>query len=172
MPSIYDHLYVHLIFSVKNSASTLRREWRQPIQRTFASVLTLHGHHLVASAVLHDHVHLLIRQHPRPLLNSLVVTLKKDSRSWLLLLDPERTTAFRWQKGYAAFSVSRSRIGLVRRYLAHQESYHMSTTLKQEMDALLEPRWEEAGERETVRSEAVSIVADPDDALSEVNPTA
>ncbi len=165
MPGIYDHIYVHIIFSVKNSASTIRREWRQPMQRTFAAILTVYGHQMVASAVMHDHVHLLVRQHPRMLLNTMLARLKKDSVQWLRELDPEHANAFRWQKGYAAFSVSRSRTGLVRRYLAHQESYHMRTNLKQEMESLLEQRWDEADIEHETAVRSVSIVADPSDAM-------
>jgi REP element-mobilizing transposase RayT len=165
MPGIYDHLYVHVIFSVKNSASTIRREWRQPMQRTFATILTVCGHQMVASAIMHDHVHILIRQHPRMLLNSLVSRIKKDSAQWLHELDPEHAAVFRWQKGYAAFSVSRSRVGLVRRYLAHQESFHMQMNLKQEMESLLESKWDESDIEHEPVGRAVSIVAEPIDTL-------
>lgn len=161
MPGIYDHIYVHIIFSVKNSASTIRREWRHPLQRTFASILTVYGHQMVASAVMHDHVHLLVRHHPRMLLNTMLAKLKKDSAQWLQELDPENASAFRWQKGYAAFSVSRSRTGLVRRYLAHQESYHMRINLKQEMESLLELQWDETDIEQGAAARAISIVAEP-----------
>jgi putative transposase len=166
MPGIYDHLYVHVIFSVKNSASTIRREWRQPMQRNFAAILTIYGHQMVASAIMHDHVHLLIRQQPRMLLNTIVVKLKKDSTIWLQQVDPEHSAAFKWQKGYAAFSVSRSRTGLVRRYLAHQESYHMRMNLKQEMESLLESKWDDVDTEHEGIVQRISIVADPIDALS------
>jgi putative transposase len=161
MPGIYDHLYVHIIFSVKNSASTIRREWRQPMQRTFAAILTVCGHQMVSSAIMHDHVHILIRIQPRMLLNTMVAKLKKDSAKWLHELDPDNASAFRWQKGFAAFSVSRSRTGLVRRYLAHQESYHMRMNLKQEMESLLEPKWDEIDIEHDTASGALSIVAEP-----------
>lgn len=166
MPGIYDHLYVHVIFSVKNSASTIRREWRQPMQRTFATILTIYGHQMVASAIMHDHIHLLIRQQPRMLLNTMVVRLKKDSTRWLQEIDPEKAPVFRWQKGYAVFSVSRSRTGLVRRYLAHQESYHMRMNLKQEMESLLESKWDDIDTGQDASVQKWSIVADPLEALA------
>lgn len=135
------------------------------MQRTFAAILTVGGHQLVASAVLHDHVHILIRQHPRTLLNTLVSKLKKESEHWLHGMDPEHGTVFKWQKGYAAFTVSRSRTSLVRRYLAHQESFHMRVNLKQELDSLLEPKWDDQDIEHTQPSSLISIVADPSDAL-------
>lgn len=137
------------------------------MQRTFAAILTVGGHQLVASAVLHDHVHILIRQHPRTLLNTLVSKLKRESEHWLHGMDPEHGKVFKWQKGYAAFTVSRSRTGLVRRYLAHQESFHMRVNLKQELDSLLEPKWDDQDIEHTQPPSLVSIVADPSDALEQ-----
>lgn len=134
------------------------------MQRTFATILTIYGHQMVASAIMHDHVHLLIRQQPRMLLNTMVVRLKKDSTRWLQEVDPEKATVFRWQKGYAVFSVSRSRTGMVRRYLAHQESYHMRMNLKQEMELLLESKWEDVDTDENASIQPLSIVADPSEA--------
>lgn len=138
MPGIFDHIYVHIVFSIKDSASTIRREWRQPMQRTFAAILTIYGHQLVASAVQHDHVHILIRHHPRMLLPTVISKLKKESVQWLRQIDPELSSQFRWQKGYAVFSVSRNRIGSVRNYLAQQDQYHVLHTIKTEMERLLE----------------------------------
>lgn len=136
------------------------------MQRTFATILTIYGHQMVASAIMHDHIHLLIRQQPRMLLNTMVVRLKKDSTRWLQEIDPEKAPVFRWQKGYAVFSVSRSRTGLVRRYLAHQESYHMRMNLKQEMESLLESKWDDTDTGQDASVQKWSIVADPLEALA------
>lgn len=136
------------------------------MQRTFATILTIYGHQMVASAIMHDHIHLLIRQQPRMLLNTMVVRLKKDSTRWLQEIDPEKAPVFRWQKGYAVFSVSRSRTGLVRRYLAHQESYHMRINLKQEMESLLESKWDDVDTGQDASVQKWSIVADPLEALA------
>ncbi len=146
MPGAFDYLYLHLIFSVRNSASAIRTEWRQPLQQTIASVLTAGGHQLMASTVLHDHVHILVRYNPRTLISTMVGQVKRSTAQWLRSFDPANTGAFRWQRGHAIFSVSRSRIFLVRRYLAHQPDYHKQFTLTHEMHMLLETPWDQPHE--------------------------
>ncbi len=43
---------------------------------------------------------------------------------------------FRWQTGYAAFSVSPSKLGSVRNYIARQEEHHPRMTYQEEVWAL------------------------------------
>lgn len=158
MPGAFDYVYLHIIFSVRNSASTIRQEWRQPLQQGIASVLTESGHQLMASAVLHDHVHILVRYNPKMLVATMMTRLKKGAKAWLRKLDPSNSEVFRWQRGYAVFSVSRSRTPLVRRYFANQREYHKQFTLAHEMRLLLETPWEL---REEKTLQATPLVAEP-----------
>jgi len=72
------------------------------------------------------------------LLTSIVSKLKKESVLWLKQIDPEISAQFRWQKGYAVFSVSRNRVISVRKYLSQQDQYHLIHTIKAEMERLLD----------------------------------
>jgi REP element-mobilizing transposase RayT len=162
MPGIFDQLYIHLIFSIRDSASTIRREWRQPMMRTFAAIMTVYGHQLMAASVQHDHVHILIRYRPGMLISTLVSKIKKESAIWLKEIDPDRAQAFRWQKGYAVFTVSRTRTPLVRKYIAHQDTYHATVNLKQEMEVLLDTVWEDRDDS-AAASVPISMVAEPSD---------
>ncbi len=45
---------------------------------------------------------------------------------------------FGWQTGYAAFSVSPSKLGSVRNYIARQEEHHPRMTYQEEVWALLQ----------------------------------
>ncbi len=47
------------------------------------------------------------------------------------------TTFFGWQTGYAAFSVSRSKLASLRDYIARQEQHHRKMTYREEVLALL-----------------------------------
>ena len=46
--------------------------------------------------------------------------------------------AFSWQNGYGAFTVSKSAVDDVERYIANQEEHHRRMTFKEEFIALLE----------------------------------
>ena len=45
---------------------------------------------------------------------------------------------FRWQTGYAAFSVSKSNVESVREYIARQEEHHKRKTFEEEYLEFLE----------------------------------
>jgi hypothetical protein len=55
--------------------------------------------------------------------------------------------SFAWQTGYAAFTVSKSQIGAVQRYIANQEAHHEKVTFQEELIALLKAHEIEFDER-------------------------
>jgi hypothetical protein len=44
---------------------------------------------------------------------------------------------FAWQTGYAAFTVSKSQVVVVRKYIRNQEQHHRRKSFKQELVSLL-----------------------------------
>ena len=54
---------------------------------------------------------------------------------------------FHWQNGYAAFSVSRSNVVEVQRYIENQEEHHYRMTFQEELRALLRRHGIEFDER-------------------------
>ena len=62
--------------------------------------------------------------------------LKKGSSVWVGETIGEN--AFRWQEGYAAFTVSASVRPAVQRYIARQEAHHRKQTFREELIELLE----------------------------------
>ena len=59
-------------------------------------------------------------------------TVKAASSKWLKTQDP-RLQDFAWQAGYAAFSVGRSEIGAVVRYVQNQAEHHGQLGFQDEM---------------------------------------
>ena len=62
--------------------------------------------------------------------------LKKASSIWVADTLGER--AFRWQEGYAAFTVSPSALKAVRNYITRQEEHHRVKTFREELVEFLE----------------------------------
>jgi putative transposase len=58
-----------------------------------------------------------------------------------------KTRKFGWQDGYAAFSVSESRIASVRRYIRDQEKHHRRQSFQEELRGLLDKHGVEYDER-------------------------
>jgi len=77
-----------------------------------------------------DHIHIFIGYNPATPLPDLVEEIKTSSNRFLK--EKYKTQVFNWQKGYAAFSYSRSHIDAVIKYISNQEKHHQIHTFKQE----------------------------------------
>ena len=60
--------------------------------------------------------------------------MKKSSTDWMQETFNDR---FRWQRGFAAFSVSPDRVPRVTRYIEKQEEHHKRLSFRDELEKLL-----------------------------------
>lgn len=72
--------------------------------------------------------------------------VKKGSSKWMKTYGTKNGD-FRWQNGYAAFSVSESNVPDVRRYIENQREDHRKMTFQDELRALLTRHGVELDER-------------------------
>jgi REP element-mobilizing transposase RayT len=98
-----------------------------------AGICKNHGIFVHAVGGMDDHIHLLIQVPPTLALAKAVLAIKSNSSRWA----NEQGNKFAWQQGYAAFSVSSSRVPEVVRYIQTQESHHRRMTFDAELVALL-----------------------------------
>ena len=85
---------------------------------------------------MHDHVHLLIGLNPDIALSDLVRDAKAAASN---LINDKRWVRghFNWQRGYGAFSYSKSQVPGVARYIEDQERHHAKRSFRDEYEALL-----------------------------------
>ncbi len=78
-----------------------------------------------------DHIHILISKNPDISEAELVQKIKANSSRWLkkYLL----CRGFEWQRGYGAFSYSKSQLESVKKYIRNQQEHHKHQTYKDEM---------------------------------------
>jgi len=76
----------------------------------------------------------------------LVAEVKKGSSRWI---KSKRAAlrSFRWQDGYAAFSVSQSNLASVQRYIAGQKEHHRRKSFQEELIQFLRKHGVEYDER-------------------------
>ena len=83
-----------------------------------------------------DHMHMLWELPPTASLSDSMRVMKTNSSRWVHetwgSLKP-----FGWQTGYGAFSVSRSNVSAVAKYIEDQESHHHRPTFQEEFVELL-----------------------------------
>ena len=78
-----------------------------------------------------DHVHLLVSLRASHCVADFVREIKKSSSLWIR--ETEGQGKFKWQEGYAAFTVSASALKRVQAYIAGQETRHKKKTFREEL---------------------------------------
>jgi REP element-mobilizing transposase RayT len=88
---------------------------------------------VLANGGMEDHVHLLIQLPPVLSVAKAASLVKTNSSRWM----NDHGMKFAWQEGYGDFSVSKSNLGVVERYIANQERHHRKMTFEEEFVGLL-----------------------------------
>jgi len=86
---------------------------------------------------LADHVHLLVSLPTNDSVAELLRVVKANSSRWVHEQFPAQSR-FGWQSGYAAFSVSASRMTEVTEYIAGQQEHHRRVSYQDELLSLLQ----------------------------------
>jgi REP element-mobilizing transposase RayT len=123
--------FLHIVFSTKDRLKLIPKE-KQP--RTWAYLAGIcHQHKIFVHEIggMEDHVHMLIQLPPTIALADAVQEIKGSSSKWM-------GKDFAWQRGYGAFSVCRSTLDRVARYIRNQEAHHRKMSFEEEFIALLE----------------------------------
>ena len=136
MSSTYLSLHYHLVFGTKNRLASIDLSWRTRLHEYIGgTVRGLGGFPEVIGGVA-DHVHLLLALKSTHCLADVVRELKKASSAWVREEIGDRT--FRWQDGYAAFTVSATVRVAVRKYISNQEEHHRFKSFREEFVEFLE----------------------------------
>ena len=127
-------VYLHLVWATKGRQPLMTPELERTIHRCLVSEAEQAGCKVVAIGGMPDHVHMLLRFPATMALADFMKELKGNSSAMANSILKSRYS-FRWQEGYAAFSVSRSHVKAITEYVANQKTHHLTNDLH--------PDWEE-----------------------------
>ena len=127
-------LYIHIVFSTSARRGLISDHIRPDLHAYLGGILRNIGVTALAIGGTTDHVHLLVDMKPDLSVADLVRLAKCNSSKWIT----ESTGRwFAWQRGYGAFSVSRSSLPAVARYVREQDKHHHGRSSDEEWNALL-----------------------------------
>ncbi len=137
MANTYTQCYFHLVFAVKNRYALIKKAWKSELEMYITGIIQNHRHKMLAISAMPDHIHLLIGYNVNQLIPDLVEEIKTSSNSWIKV---KRLSKFKfeWQKGYGAFTHSRSQIDTVAKYILSQEEHHKKKPFKEEYLEILQ----------------------------------
>ncbi len=136
MANTFTSLHYHVVFSTKDREPWLREEVRERLWPYLGGIARENKMHAWMVGGVADHAHLLISIPPALAVSKAIQLLKGGSSHWLKETFPD-LSAFAWQDGYAAFSVSHSQLDAVKNYVATQEEHHRQRGFAEEYRAFL-----------------------------------
>ena len=137
MANSYTQIYIQYIFTVKGIENFLPSQHNEELQKYIRGIVEKRKSILVAINNTPDHVHILISLNPNCSISKLIQEIKSISTKFIN--DNKWIKGkFQWQKGYGAFSYSKSHIENVKKYIEEQQRHHQSRTFREEFIDFLE----------------------------------
>ena len=125
-------IYIHYIWGTKFHKKILQPDKRLIIIEHIKNYCSRREIDVLALGGSLEHLHLLAEIPPRLSVSESINLVKGESSHWINDNDIFREK-FVWQIKYAAFSVSRPHLDIVKKYINYQESYHRENTFQQEV---------------------------------------
>ena len=138
MAHTFTSLTYHLIFSTKGRIACISPDLKPDLSAYLGGIIReLGGKALIVNG-MEDHVHLLTQLSPISSISDVMRLLKTNSSKWVHEEKRIPHAQFGWQTGYGAFSVSKSKIDSVHKYIADQEPHHKKVSFQEEFLSFLE----------------------------------
>jgi REP element-mobilizing transposase RayT len=132
----FTSVHAHLIWSTKGREKLIRESFQNDLYAYVGGILKKRKHVLIAAGGIEDHIHLLVAMHQTQSIADCVRDVKSNSSMWIHKTQPN-LSCFAWQTKYGAFSVSKSSIDDVTRYITNQKEHHKHVSYKDEFRTFL-----------------------------------
>ena len=131
----FTKVWIHFIWGTKNREKSLPdKEFRKIISKHLSVNSESKGIYMKVNYVTSDHVHALIDFPTNMTIEDVARLLKGELSSWI---NNNVDSKFNWATGYAAFSVSESKLDKVIKYILNQEEHHKNKSFTEEYDEFL-----------------------------------
>jgi len=136
MANTYTQLYAQIIFSPKGRASLIQDQIKIDIYKYITGIIKNKNQKPIIINGMPDHIHIFIGFSPDIALSDLVRDIKSNSANYI---NNQKLTEskFSWQKGFGAFTYSKSQVPSVVKYIKNQEAHHRRKSFKEEYLSLL-----------------------------------
>ena len=128
-----NHLY-HIVFSTKERHPLIKIEFKDELHAYIVSLVIEKGGKIVIINSMPDHVHMLIALPPDVSVSDVLKFVKANSSRWM---QQRFGVPFAWQKGFGSFTVSKSGVDAVAKYIRDQEIHHRKVDYRDEFISFL-----------------------------------
>jgi putative transposase len=146
MAHTYTNLLVHSIFSTKDRRPMIVPEIKAEMLPVIGGIIRNIKGKAYAINGTADHLHLLMSLPPSLSVSEAIQKIKANSSRWVHEKWPKHKV-FGWQEGFAAFSVSKSNVPGVIKYIDTQEEHHRKMSFQEELIEFLQKHGVDYDER-------------------------
>lgn len=125
MQNTYTQLHIQFVFAVKFRTALIHQDWQERLHKYITGIFQKNSHKMLQINSMPDHIHILIGFRPHQSISSIIQNVKTESSKWINR-ENLAESRFSWQKGYGAFSYSKSHVPKVIRYIQNQQKHHQS----------------------------------------------
>ena len=135
MSHTYTNLITHNVFSTKERRPLLNDDIKPELHKYLGGLVKELKGKPIKIGGMPDHVHVLASLPPTISTSDAMRFIKANSSKWL---SEKFNKPFEWQKGYGAFSVSRSGMEKVAEYIENQVEHHQKRNFRAEFLGIVE----------------------------------
>jgi REP element-mobilizing transposase RayT len=135
MSHAYSQIFLHVVFAT-DGRFRHKLERMERAHSYLGGIARANDFTAIAVGGVEDHVHALLILPASLAVSQAMKVLKGASSKWFNEEYPD--SHFRWQEGFAAFSVSPSQVDSVVRYIKAQSTHHARRDFREEYRLLLE----------------------------------
>jgi putative transposase len=132
----YHNLYTHFILITQNRVPLITEKSRERIEKYITGVVNNNHSKLYSIYANPEHVHILVSRSPR-LSEEVLITIIADSSAKFINENKLCQGVFAWQDSASAFSVSKTDVDKVCKYILNQPEHHKKKSFAEEYDQFL-----------------------------------
>lgn len=132
----YNNLYTHFIFTTLHRIPVISEKYRERIEKYITGIINNYDSHLYSIYANPEHVHFLVSRSPKFSEENLA-SLVADSSQKFINQNKLCENQFAWQESAAAFSVSKSDVDRVCKYILNQPKHHNKVSFAEEYELFI-----------------------------------
>jgi len=132
----YNNLYTHYVFTTHGRHFMIPDENRIRIEKYITGIVNNNSSKLYAIYANPEHVHFLVSR-SATFSEEKLATIIAESSEHFINENHLATSQFKWQQSASAFSVSKSDVDMVCKYILNQPDHHKKVSFAEEYEQFL-----------------------------------
>jgi putative transposase len=132
----YRNLFTHFIFTTLHRTPIISENSRERIEKYITGIVNNNESKLYSIYANPEHVHFLVSRSPR-LSEEELATIIADSSTQFINQNKLSLGRFEWQESASAFSVSKSDVDKVCKYILNQPEHHKKISFAEEYEMFM-----------------------------------